>query len=217
MPGVAGVGKIKVLDKIDQESILLITNTTKNITLYNFGDPNNKITTTFQRVQDNEDPDFPYATSTSEGITHISFLSDTSTQSSTDNLQIFVESEETIFRPYKFGTDAIERMRVATPQSMLDADFEYGLQPTKWQTIDLQRGYPSIFEVPGSDSTIDTITTDASNGTSGVGDSLITVTTVVDHGMSVGQPIRISGTEDSISGSSRANCSFIISSVPYNN
>jgi hypothetical protein len=38
-------------------------------------------------------------------------------------------------RPYDFGTDAIERMRVAQPQAMLDADFEYGLQPTKWQAI----------------------------------------------------------------------------------
>ena len=59
IPGAAGVGKIKVLDKIDQESILLITNTTDNTTLYNFGDGSKKITTTFQRVQDNEDPDFP--------------------------------------------------------------------------------------------------------------------------------------------------------------
>ena len=217
LPGAAGVGKIKVLDKIDQESILLITNTTDNTTLYNFGDGSKKITTTFQRVQDNEDPHFPYATSTSEGITHIIFLFDTSTQSPTDNLQIFVESEETVFRPYKFGTDAIERMRVAAPQSMIDADFEYGLQPTKWQTIDIQRGYPSIYEIPGSETTIDAITTDASSTTGGVGDSLITVTTVVDHDMIVGQPIRISGTEDSVTGSSRANGSFIISSVPYNN
>ena len=217
LPGAAGVGKIKVLDKIDQESILLITNTTDNTTLYNFGDGSKKITTTFQRVQDNQDPDFPYATSTSEGITHIIFQFDTSTQSSTDNLQIFVEAEEAVFRPYKFGTDAIERMRIAAPQSMIDADFEYGLQPTKWQTIDIQRGYPSIFEIPGSETTIDTITTDASSATSGIGDSLITVTTVVNHDMEVGQPIRISGTDDDVTGSSRANGSFIISDVPYAN
>ena len=42
LPGAAGVGKIKVLDKIDQESILLITNTTDNTTLYNFGDGSKK-------------------------------------------------------------------------------------------------------------------------------------------------------------------------------
>ena len=46
-----------------------------------------------------------------------------------------------------FWTDAIERMRVAV-RSMLDAD-EY-IQPTKWQSLDLFRGYPSIYEIPGS-------------------------------------------------------------------
>ena len=34
-------------------------------------------------------------------------------------------------RPYDFGTDAIERQRVALGQSIIDADFEYGLQSTK--------------------------------------------------------------------------------------
>ena len=78
IPGAAGVGKIKVLDKIDQSSILLITNTTDNVNLYNFGDPEKQVTVTFQRTNDGADPDFPYASSTSEGVTHIFFQSDTS-------------------------------------------------------------------------------------------------------------------------------------------
>ena len=40
---------------------------------------------------------------------------------------MFVEDKVIRTRPFDFGTDAIERMRVAS-QSMLDADFEYGLQ-----------------------------------------------------------------------------------------
>jgi hypothetical protein len=104
-------------------------------------------------------------------------------------------------------------MRVATPQSMLDADFEYGLQPTKWQTIDLMRGYPSIYEVPGSEINIQEITTNASSSTGGVGDSLLTVTTPQAHGFSVGTPVRIFGLNDSINGSSRAEGSFIVDSV----
>ena len=55
--------------------------------------------------------------------------------SSTDTIQMFVEDKVIRTRPFDFGTDAIERMRVAPAQSMLDADFEYGLQPTKWQAI----------------------------------------------------------------------------------
>lgn len=212
-PGVAGVGKIKILDKVLLDRFLLISNVTKNKILYNFADPTNQIQVHFEATTDESDPDYPYANTISNGITEIILLFDTSDQSSTDALQIFIESEETIFRPYNFGTDAIERMRVATPQSMLDADFEYGLQPTKWQTIDLIRGYPSIYEVPGSELNLYEITTDASSPGGGVGDSLITVTLPQTHGFSVGYPVRIFGLDDSIPGASRATGSFIIDSV----
>ena len=90
---------------------------------------------------------------------------------------MFVEDKVIRTRPFDFGTDAIERMRVAPAQSMLDADFEYGLQPTKWQAIGTQRGYPSIYEIPGTDIDVDDVTTDASAGTNGIGSSLITVNT----------------------------------------
>ena len=49
--------------------------------------------------------------------------------------------------PFDFGTDAIERMRIAPPLSMLDADFEYGLQPTKWSAIGMMRGYPKCIRI----------------------------------------------------------------------
>ena len=212
-PGVSGSGIIKILDKIQLNQILLITNTTDNIILYNFSDPTNKITLSFVETTDGSDPDFPYANTNSNGVTTITLLFDTSNQSSTDSIQIFVEAEDTRFRPYDFGTDAIERMRVATPQSMLDADFEYGLQPTKWQTIDIMRGYPSVYEIPGSDLVVSNITTDASSPTSGIGDSLITVTCSENHGFVAGSPIRIIGLLDTLSGSSRAEGSFVVHDV----
>ena len=46
-PGVAGAGTIKVLDKIQLNQILLITNATDNQILYNFSDPSNKIILSF--------------------------------------------------------------------------------------------------------------------------------------------------------------------------
>ena len=84
---------------------------------------------------------------------------DTSHHFPTDELQLFVEELENgksvvTTRPFDFGTDAIERLRVAQPQSMLDADFEYGLQPTKWAAIATMRGYPSVYEVPGTDTPV---------------------------------------------------------------
>ena len=128
------------------------------------------------------------------------------------SLQIFVEeqSEDGVrVRPFPFGTDAIERMRVSNPQSLIDADFEYGLQPTKWQAVSLMRGYPSVYEIPGSDLTVSAAITNAATG-----ESLITVTTSSIHSLAVGSPITIKGFNTGISGFSRAEGSFIIFSVP---
>ena len=213
-PGIAGVGTLKVLDKVDSDQILLITNTSKNIILYNFSDENLPVSVQFSPTQEGSDPDFPFANTISNGVTIITFLYDTSSHAPTDKIQIFVEAEEQKIRPYDFGTDAIERMRMAAPQSMLDADFEYGIQPTKWQSLDLIRGYPSIYEVPGSDIGVSTVTTDASQGSGGIGPSKITVDTQLDHGLSVGDPISIKGLNDSVLGFAKAEGSFIVDTVP---
>jgi len=63
-----------------------------------------------------------------------------------------------LVRPHNFGTDAIERQRVSLGQSIIDADFEYGLQGTKWQTYQEVRKMPSFFEIPGTDLTVTTVT-----------------------------------------------------------
>jgi hypothetical protein len=114
---------------------------------------------------------------------------------------------------HSVGTDAFERTRVANPQSMLDADFEYGLQPTKWQTINMLRGYPSIYEVPGTDIQVTAVVTDASSGTSNVGASLITITTSAAHGYTTGSPITIKGLANTVSGFARAEGTFVINQV----
>ena len=135
----------------------------------------------------------------------------------TDTLQIFVEQGDLRTRPYDFGTDAIERQRVANAVSMLDADFEYGLQPTKWQAIGTMRGYPSTYEVPGTDTDVQSVVTDASSGSSGVGQSLITVTTVGPHGFEAGKPITIRGLNGAVQGNGRAEGTFIVNTVPTTN
>ena len=133
---------------------------------------------------------------------------------STDDLQIFIDQGEMRVRPFDFGTDAIERMRIAHPLSMLDADFEYGLQPTKWSAIGTLRGYPSVYEIPATNTAVSNVVTDASAGTSGIGASLITVTTVVAHGFEPGQPITIKALEDAVVGAARAEGSFVVNTVP---
>jgi len=63
-------------------------------------------------------------------------------------------------RPFDFGTDAIERQRVSLGQSLIDADFEYGTQPTKWQTHQEIRKTPSFYEIPGTDLVITDVVSD---------------------------------------------------------
>ena len=213
-----GVSTIKVQGRYRLDELLLITNTTNNQVIYNFSDPAVGATINLDTAANTNgnpgDEDFPAFLQTADYVTTITLKADTSTSARTDDIQIFVEAGESRTRPYEFGTDAIERMRVAQPQSMLDADFEYGLQPTKWQAIGISRGYPSVYEVPGTDTPVVSVITDASAGTGGVGQSLITVTTSGPHGFAVGDPITIKALSNSISGFSRAEGTFIIATVP---
>ena len=81
-----------------------------------------------------------------------------------------------VTRPYDFGTDAIERQRVSLGQSIIDADFEYGLQATKWQSYQDMRKTPSFFEIPGTDVPLNATTGVVSGGGSF---ATITATTTI--------------------------------------
>ena len=216
---VAGVSSIRLLGNYQHSEILLITDTNNSRILYNFADPANSMTLEYKRERssgDNEllsDLDYVSWWRTSDTITTIYFSEDTSALTSTTDLQIFVEEPYQIVKPWDFGTDAIERMRVAMPQAMLDADFEYGLQPTKWQAIGQIRSYPSLYELPGTDLTVNQALTDASVNTGGFGSSLITVTTSGSHGLIVGQPITIKGLNSVIPGFARAEGSFLVNKI----
>ncbi len=215
-----GLGYIKFMGNHTLADILLVTNTTKNEIIYNFASQTTGgkalvKTDTFGY----KDEDFAKYTQKTDQITTLEFNYSTSTHSATDELQVFIEKTENgnsqvITRPFDFGTDAIERLRVAQPLSMLDADFEYGLQPTKWAAIATLRGYPSVYELAGTDTPVQSVTTDASAGSSGIGASLITVTTTAAHGFEVGQAITIKALENSVAGAARAEGSFIITTVP---
>ena len=42
--------------------------------------------------------------------------------------------------------DPVEKMRVSNPQALIDTDFEYSLQSTKWESVQLQNNIPGIFQ-----------------------------------------------------------------------
>ena len=47
--------------------------------------------------------------------------------------------------PSPASQDPVGKMRVSTPQSLIDTDFEYGTQPTKWESIGLQNNRASCY------------------------------------------------------------------------
>ena len=204
-------GFVKLPGFIQLQNLLLVTNSTRNTIMYNFADNSLAAEVTFGNSYDSN---FAGALYGVEKITTITFDIDTSNMMVTDDIQIFVEGPEQIVRLNSIGTDAMERQKVGIPQSMLDADFEYGLQPTKWQAIGLMRNYPSFYEIPGSDVPVVSVVTDASSATGDVGASLITITTTAAHGLNQYDPITIKALSNSVQGFSRAEGSFLVNSVP---
>ena len=142
-PGGAGVGKIIIPGNFSNASIIAILNTTKQQFIYNFADSTLLGTVTWSSIPD---VNFPQSI---DGITTVTFSTSTSTMSASDKLAVYVEVNYPAQRP--FATDAVERLRVANPTSLIDADFEYGLQNTKWQSLFVNNDNPSIYEIPGSD------------------------------------------------------------------
>ena len=214
-PGAAGAGTIILPGNYTLNQILLVTNTTNNVIIYSFANVVNTGTTAvFTR---SAHPSFPGQLGNSDGYTTITLSVTTTAMSANDNLQIFVDTPHQLVRLAVAGTDAWDRTRMSHPQSMLDADFEYGLQPTKWQQLSLMNNYPSVYEISGSDMAITTVTTDASVGSGGVGASLITVNTLAVHGMVPGQPVTVKGYLNTILGFSRAEGSFFINTTPTPN
>ena len=41
--------------------------------------------------------------------------------------------------------DAVDKLRVSTPQSLIDTDFEYGQQPSKWEQLGLENNRQSFY------------------------------------------------------------------------
>jgi len=92
------------------------------------------------------------------------------------------------FTPEEALLDPVHKLRVSTPQAMIDTDFEYGLQTTKWETLELSNNIPSFYV---SDS--DSILSGVSSVQSTVGSNVIVVNTNAPHGLVQGSPIDVRG------------------------
>lgn len=123
---------------VRQESLMLITNVTRGTVMYNFSDSDLRATS-YTAVSSN----------TAQGVTPqtttIVLNFNTTAMSANDKIQVMIDEESETMRTNETFTDPVDKMRVSTPQSMMDTDFEYSVQPSKWEFMPTVQNYPSYF------------------------------------------------------------------------
>ena len=107
---------------------------------------------------------------------------------STSNVQIIVDHPEMEIEVSDSLLDPVHKIRVSTPENLIDTDFEYGLQPTKWETLELSNNVPSFFVADG-----DTALAIVDDITAVEGSDVIKVACADAHNLVVGTPIDVSG------------------------
>jgi len=118
-----------------QEQLLLITNVTKGTVIYNFSDPTLGASS------------YTNAANTINGVqvTTIVLNYNTAGMTSTDKLAIMVEEINESFNPSEEYKDPVGKFRTSQPQALIDTDFEYGTQATKWETLTLLNNRPFAY------------------------------------------------------------------------
>jgi hypothetical protein len=114
--------------------LLLITNTTRNIIIYNFADASLGATRSYNSVTDTTTFTLTYNTAAA--------------MANADTLQVYVDDVYNETRPDPVLLDPVDKQRVSTPQALIDTDFEYGTQITKWENLVMTNNRPFAFAVP---------------------------------------------------------------------
>lgn len=161
---------------IRPETLMLITNVTRNSVIYNFSDPTLGATITTSTSN---------ATGQQVITTTIVLNYNTSSHSSTDKISILVEEVNETFRPIEEMMDPVGKLRISSPQSMIDTDFEYSTQATKWETLAMTNNRPFAYYNANTPITITGV--NATNGSR-------TVTVLTTTPPAVGTPVSIQET-----------------------
>ena len=172
-----------------QERFLIITNVTSGITMFQF----NVAGLGFASIS------YDYALENTTLILDF----DCSAMNSADKLQIFIEKDAATFQPTETFTDPVSKFRVSQPENLIDTDFEYGLQSTKWETLELVKNIPTFFSRNGD------VGFEVLDITVTTGSDQVLVTLNEDHGLLPGSPVIVQGT-DSIT----CDGTFVITQTP---
>lgn len=209
---------VQVIGKnIRREQLLLITNTTTDTVIYNFSDPSLGATS------------YTNSTSATDGLetTTIVLAFNTAAMGASDKISIMVEESYYEIKANETYRDPVDKLRVSTPQALIDTDFEYGIQPTKWESLTVCQNRPSMFydSSQGISNVASTPTFRNASGSytiTNVTAATTTVTVAINNtaGITVGTPIFIQGTLDQANGdgywlveSVTLNTSFTFSTV----
>ena len=179
------------------EQLLLITDVTTGVVLYNFSDPSlganivNSVSTT-----------------TGLETCNVVLNYNCTGLNSTDKISILYEESYDLITPNETMRDPVDKLRVSEPQGLIDTDFEYGTQPGKWENLGMLNNRPSMFynitqpitntatnlnfwaNGGNSQGTSYTLTNVAASG------NLVTVSLNNTTGIANGTPIFIQGTLD---------------------
>jgi hypothetical protein len=139
----------------DAKRLLLITNTKNNTIIYNFADTSLTATSvSYSAVTD---------------TTTIVLSYNCSSMLSTDPLQIFTEEDSVAFSPGEVLQDPVNKFRTSQPQALIDTDFEYGIQTTKWENLAAVNNRPFAFPSSFGIVPVNTITIPTNSRTVTVG------------------------------------------------
>jgi hypothetical protein len=173
---------------IRREQLLLITNVTRNTVIYNFSDPNLGATSYTNTAVATGAPGI----GTNSETTTIILNYNTAAMSASDKLSVLVEETYQEITPAESMTDPVGKMRMSEPQALIDTDFEYSTQPTKWESITLLDNRPSAFYNAQGALTVSNVTGSYQGNTS----VLVALSDTVTSNIKVGDPFFIQGTLD---------------------
>ena len=135
--------KTLVINKyIARERIISIVDVTTHHTIYDCAQPELNFTSYTSTT----------ASSSASDSTTVVFRFNTATagMSSSDKLQITVDEYSEKFSPAETQTDPTNKLRVTTPQALIDTDFEYGTQVSKWENLATTNLRPFAFNTTTS-------------------------------------------------------------------
>jgi hypothetical protein len=182
---------ISVENRIKPNRLLLITEVDTNNIVYNFAVSGSGITS------------HSFDNNTEYTVFHMQKNLTTMGIDSGSNLQIFIEKDYQEVTFDETYIDPVSKIRVSMPENLIDTDFEYGLQSTKWETVELSNNVPSYY-ISDADSGVSNIV----QITSKAGSDVIVVQTVDAHRLVQGTPIDVRGLS-----SQTAEGKYIIQSV----